>query len=138
MPKKGSENLIPGNKRSQEELRKNGQKGGKASGKARREKKALRETFQMLLAAEPNLTPEQRKKLTNLGIDPDDADNQTMMAIACFKQAMKGDVRAMNLVIELLDEKPSQKVEITNNSFVEALNNIAPDVCTEEVANGDS
>ena len=47
MPRDGTNNLIP--PRSKDEARTRGKNGGIASGKARREKKALRETMQELL-----------------------------------------------------------------------------------------
>ena len=39
------QNLIPGNRRSQSEARENGRKGGQASGRARREKKAVKQVI---------------------------------------------------------------------------------------------
>ena len=44
-----NENLIPANKRSKEEARENGRKGGIASGKSRREKSDLRKAVQGIL-----------------------------------------------------------------------------------------
>ncbi len=41
------QNLIPNSKRSPREVRENGRKGGIASGKARREKKTLREIMEV-------------------------------------------------------------------------------------------
>ena len=43
-----SSNLIPNHERSPEELREMGRKGGIASGKARRRKKQLKQTLQVL------------------------------------------------------------------------------------------
>lgn len=50
MPRKQDENLKPfTSEQSREEAEKNGKKGGIASGKARRQKKALRETMEEML-----------------------------------------------------------------------------------------
>lgn len=49
------QNLIPGNMRSQNELREQGRKGGQASGKARREKKAVKQIIlDVLYSDSPN------------------------------------------------------------------------------------
>ena len=45
-----ADNLIPQSKRTKEEQRAIAKKGGIASGKARREKKAMRETLVILLS----------------------------------------------------------------------------------------
>ena len=44
-----TENLVPNNKRSPNEVRENGKKGGIASGKARRKKADLRELAQTII-----------------------------------------------------------------------------------------
>ena len=50
MPKSdGYKNLIPANKRSKDEARKLGQKGGKKSGEVRRMRKTLKEQLLLLL-----------------------------------------------------------------------------------------
>ena len=48
MPKNGVDNLKP--PRTKDEARERGQNGGKASGEARRRKKALKEEFEILLS----------------------------------------------------------------------------------------
>ena len=48
--RKTDENLIPTNKRSKEEARELGRKGGVASGVARREKKTMAQTLELFLS----------------------------------------------------------------------------------------
>ena len=62
MPRKQNENLIPNTKRTPSELREITQKGGKASGEARRKKKALREEMEELLS----ITLKNEKLIQNL------------------------------------------------------------------------
>lgn len=50
MPRSGIKNLIPNEARTPEERRKNARKAGKASGKARREKKLLSQIFAELIS----------------------------------------------------------------------------------------
>ena len=62
MPKKKEDNLIP--VRSKNEARERGRIGGIASGKARREKKALRETLEDLLKRDL-----KDKELLDIGLE---------------------------------------------------------------------
>ena len=55
---------------SREEAAKNGRKGGIASGEARRKKKTLRETAEIMLACE--LPPDVKRKLKSNGLEAED------------------------------------------------------------------
>ena len=85
---KGHENLIP--PRSKDEARERGQKGGIASGKARRKKKTIRETLEMMLA----------------GKLPDGATRQDAIVVALMEKALSGDVRAFEAIRDSVGEKP--------------------------------
>ena len=120
-----------------EEARKNGKKGAEASAKARREKKSLREACQILLTSAPVLTEKNRKALLDLGFDPDNADNQLMLVVSCFKQALKGDIRAMNLIVEWAGEKPAERLELeaseeATSNFLQMLTESAKMVYRDE------
>lgn len=85
-------NLIPTTMRSKEEARENSRKGGIASGKARRKRKALREELEMLLAMN---------------------GNQEKISIALIRKAAEGDVPAYKLIAEMLNEyQAQQKIDI--------------------------
>lgn len=104
------ENLKPFTKnQSREEAKKNGSKGGKASVKARRERKAMREQMQMLLSL-PLKDDRAKAKFEELGINTDDMDNQMALIVSTYKQALKGNMNAMNVIREIIGEK-----EITVN-----------------------
>ena len=72
MPPNGTKNLIPGNRRTQEEARINGAKGGVKSGEVRRKKRDLAKTFNQLLDTKVN-SPAITKNLSALGIATKDA-----------------------------------------------------------------
>lgn len=99
---KGRENLIPFNQRTQEEQREIARQGGIASGQARREKKALREQIELLLSL-PLQDKKTRDKLSQLGIDSDNLDNQMAMVIAMWQKALKGDVKAFKALTDITD-----------------------------------
>jgi len=94
---KGHENLIPTNKRSKEEARELGRKGGIASGKARRERKTLKDELIMLL---------------------EDDDNNKKISVALLKRALDGDISAFTTIRDTIGEKPTDKIEADVNSEV--------------------
>lgn len=99
------QNLIPTNKRSKSEARKNGSKGGIASGKARRKKANLRKAFETILQAEV-ASPNVKKQLEELGFD---STNEMALAMVMMQKAMKGNVRAFEQISRLtaIDTKDS-------------------------------
>ena len=91
------QNLIPANKRSKSEARKNGSKGGIASGKARRKKANLKKAFETILQADV-ASPNVKKQLEDLGFD---TTNEMALAMVMMQNAMKGNVRAFEQISKL-------------------------------------
>lgn len=91
------QNLIPANKRSKSEARKNGSKGGVASGVARRKKANLKKAFETILQAEV-ASPNVKKQLEELGFD---STNEMALAMVMMQKAMKGNVRAFEQISKL-------------------------------------
>ena len=108
----GKDNLIP--VRSESEAREKGKNGGIASGKARREKKAMKDTLNDLLsmplksgkAADvetiKNLAALKGKNITV----------QEAIMLAQIQKAMKGDTRAAEYVRDTIGQKPDNKMNI--------------------------
>ena len=96
------ENLKPfTSEQSRTEAVKNGKKGGIASGEARRRKKLLRECLEELLEN-----------------DVKDKNGNTMtgaeaMAAKVFQQALKGDLKAFEIVRDTAGQKPVEKVVVS-------------------------
>jgi len=99
-----------------------------------KEKQTAREITKTLLLGEYQINDTERAMLDKLGYVGDNTA-MAMLIVAMYKQAMSGSVKAFEMLMGLLGENPAKKVEITNNGFVDALNDIAKDVCTEEVVN---
>jgi hypothetical protein len=91
------QNLIPANQRSKSEARKNGSKGGVASGIARRKKANLKKAFETILQAEV-ASPNVKKQLEELGFD---STNEMALAMVMMQKAMKGNVRAFEQISKL-------------------------------------
>lgn len=101
--------LIPLNKRTKEEQKRIASMGGKASGEARRERKALKEIMCLLLEKDVTDT-KQYNKVAAMGFDFDEIDNATLLVVALFKRACLGDVSAIKEVRSLIGEDNSADV----------------------------
>ena len=112
------ENLKPFNKRSVNEAREMGKKGGKASGRARRKKK----TMQELMKATLSLALKKDGKITDAEVESNlpglAGQNMSVMqalVLAQVKKGLEGDGNAFDRIMELVGEKVS-KQEITLNT----------------------
>lgn len=112
MAVKGQENLIPMSERSKDEVRELGQKGGIASGEARREKATMKKTLEMLLN-EKNNKGKTYRELTTLGL---------------IKGAVDGKAENYKTIVQLLgelqeqaNEPPSLNINIVDNSNLEKV-----------------
>lgn len=96
-------NLIPG---AHELTVEEQSKGGKASGEARRRKKALKTLMNDLLASEVFDT-DIYNKTTAMGIDPQDMSYGAAIVAAMVKEAADGNVKAFNAITDLIGEGSS-------------------------------
>lgn len=96
-------NLIPMDQRSQSEARELGQKGGIASGVARRRKRSLKEAADIYLSL-PVSDQRTWNKIARRGVDPEDIDNQMAMIIGLTMAATAGDAKAAKVIVDLLGE----------------------------------
>ena len=100
-------------KKSPEERRELGRKGGIASGKAKREKKALKERLEIILEM-----PLKKGKETDIeairsfaALKGKNITVQDAMLIAQVQKALKGDTTAAAFVRDTAGQNPAQKVE---------------------------
>lgn len=98
----GSDNLRP--PQSPEEAREMGRKGGIASGRARRRKKAMRVALNAMLGAPA--TSGMVDLLVELGLDPEDADIQAGLLAAMLKKAASGHVGAFEQLVRISGNDP--------------------------------
>lgn len=126
-------NLIPfTSEQSREEAKKNGRKGGIASGEARRKRKAFKEQIDYFLSLPfPNMTDNNGNKIKdafkNFGIEEEEIDNQMAMILSMWKNVIKkGDVSAFTALRDTVGEKPSDKIEGSLTlSYEEALKQVS-------------
>ena len=97
------ENLIPFNERTESEQRQIAQKGGIASGAARRRKRSMREAADYYLAL-PETDRRSVNALLRDAVDPEDIDNQMVVIKGITARAKKGDPQAANVLLKMLGE----------------------------------
>lgn len=115
------QNLRPSEyKLSQEEAK----KGGINSGKARRQKKLLRECLEILL--EKEMTDKKGETMTGA----------EALSAKLFKEAMKGNVKAFEVLRDTAGQKPVEKVQMNADVNIaesaERLNNMFEQIKNEQ------
>ena len=102
---------------SKDEARKRGRNGGIASGKARREKKMMRETLDILLSM-----PMKNGKFADVesirsfaALKGKNISVQDAILIAQVQKAMKGDTKAAEYVRDTVGQKPVDSVDMNMN-----------------------
>lgn len=90
---------------TKETAKEKGASGGKASGKARRDKKLLKDCLEILLAQK--IETKDGKKITGA----------EATAAALFKKALNGDTKAFELLRDTAGQKPVDKVEQINTNI---------------------
>ena len=101
------QNLVRNEDRTPSQRRENARKAGKASGKARQERKTFREGL-LLLLNEP---------LKDKAGNPTTNTTQDAIIAALVKRAANGDTRAFEMIRDTIGEKPVQDVKVSTGDF---------------------
>lgn len=112
----GEENLVSLADRTTEEQREIASMGGKASAKARRERKAMRESLEIILGMALNEDKEEcdiEEIKSYAGLSGKNITVEQAMIIAQVKKALKGDTQAFTTLRDTSGQAPNQKVDIT-------------------------
>lgn len=113
-----------------EQARENGRKGGIASGKKRKEAKALKDCF-ALLCSLPVKDPKLKARMNQLGIKNNEQTNAMLMAIGIWQKACKGDAQAFDRVEAKLNETAQETAQQEESKeIVNALMGRTSDVPT--------
>lgn len=120
------ENLVSLGDRTTSEQREIQSKGGKASGVARRRKKAMRQAASMLLGMEVpdsgSLSETLKNRLAAFGYSGDDTTFQDVLLASVLLEALKGDVRAAEFMRDTAGESPAldlkkQELQLRKNEL---------------------
>lgn len=109
---KGHENLIPASRRSREEASENGRKGGKASGEARRRKKALRAILKAAVPMQLKDLPDDMRAAIMVAARLSDDSLTIGEALICalICASCGGDARMMKLLLDTLGESADIRI----------------------------
>lgn len=125
-----ADNLIPQSERAKDEQREIAKMGGIASGKARREKKAMKDTLAALLSMPLRSGKESDiESIKNLAaVKGKNITVQEAIMLAQIQKAMKGDTRAAEFIRDSSGNKLKDSVEVSG-----AVNNPFAGFTTEEL-----
>ena len=104
----GYKNLVPNEERTPDELRSITQKGGIASGVARRRKRSMKEAADYYLSL-PETDRRRVNALLRDEVDPEDVDNQMSVVMGMAEAAKRGDARAAGVLLKMLGEEAPQE-----------------------------
>lgn len=107
------ENLKKGEStqfRSGEEAARNGQKGGIASGEARRRKRSLKDAADLFMSL-PVTDARVRNKIQRAGVPIEDIDYQMAVVAGLYGKAKNGDAKAAKLLFDMLGDSAEENIE---------------------------
>lgn len=115
---KGQGNLVSIGSRTTEEQRRIVSAGGKASGEARRRKKAIREICAELLGMDAPAGAAELGALQNIAQELAQQRGQRLdmyeaLTLAQIAQALKGDTKAATFVRDSAGDKPTDNVQVS-------------------------
>ena len=104
------ENLVPTTALTEEERRAMASRAGKASGKARRQKRTLRELAE-IIGSMPTKNPKTIAIMEKAGFKPEEMTNDMATMLAMQLKSQAGDVSAAKLLAEMRGQY-STRVEV--------------------------
>lgn len=103
------QNLKPYHKLTEKEQRELVVKGGKASGKVRKEKAELKKLFMQFANMRP--TEKESKKLVAMGFNDENLTNMTAYVVSLFENGAKGNSKALEIGVDLLLNNNKKELE---------------------------
>ena len=126
----GEDNLIPQSVRTKAEQRAIAKQGGIASGKARREKKMMKQTLETLLSLplDDGKVDELEQIQSIAALKGKNITVQDAIMFAQIKRALKGDTKAAEFVRDASGNKLAEAVNVNGS-----INNPFAGLTTEEL-----
>lgn len=113
------QNLIKNEDLTPEQRRANASKAGKASAKKRRQNKTFKEIINRFLDGKLE-QEELKQQMLNFGFADEEISNKSAVVFSLWKEAIKGNTKATEILRDTIGEKPVEKQEIKgeiNNPF---------------------
>lgn len=113
------QNLIKNEDLTPSQRRKNASKAGKASAKKRQQNKTFKEIINKFLNGQVS-DESLKQQMIEYGFADKEISNKSCAVFALWKEAIKGNTKAFELLRDTIGEKPQEKVNISgevNNPF---------------------
>lgn len=98
----------------------NTSKAGKASARARKKKKDMKEMLTLLLELDVK-SEKVKEELKKTGIKEKEMTNQMALMVSVLNKAMRGDMKAVTFVRDTIGEKPIERAEVETKSTEASL-----------------
>lgn len=109
------DDLIPFSERSEQEAKELGRIGGIKSGETRRAKRLAREVAANLLNLDAPFSKAARKELADKwGVPEGEIDVMFVSLTSIATKAMKGDMKAFEVIRDTAGEKPTDKIDMSH------------------------
>lgn len=107
------QNLKPFNSLTEKEQREITSKGGKASAKKRQQNKTFKEIINKFLDGQ--VTDDRLKQqMVEFGFADNEVSNKSCAVFALWKEAIKGNTKAFELLRDTIGEKPVEQIQNIN------------------------
>lgn len=106
-------NLKPFNTLTKEEQREITSKGGKASAKKRKQNKTFKEIINKFLDGQVS-DERLKQQMIEFGFADKDVSNKSCTVFALWKEAIKGNTKAFELMRDTIGEKPIEQIQNIN------------------------
>ena len=101
---------------NEKQAREMGKKGGVASAKVRKEKKAWKDLANIMLQTEASQA--NKEVLSKFGIEPSEANLSAVLVLKRLQQALAGDEKAWQDIRDLTGNKQAEVISIQNGSSI--------------------
>ena len=96
-----------------EEARERGRKGGKASAKKRQQNKTFKEIINNFLDGQVS-DERLKQQMIEFGFADKEVSNKSCVVFALWKEAIKGNTKAFELMRDTIGEKPIEQIQNIN------------------------
>nr|DAI24498.1 MAG TPA: hypothetical protein [Caudoviricetes sp.] len=107
------QNLIKNEDLTPEQRRKNASKAGKASAKKRRQNKTFKEIITRFLDGQVS-DERLKQQMIEFGFADKEVSNKSCAVFALWREAIKGNTKAFELLRDTIGEKPIEQIQNIN------------------------
>lgn len=107
------QNLIKNEDLTPSQRRKNASKAGKASAKKRQQNKTFKEIISKFLDGQVS-DERLKQQMIDFGFADKEVSNKSCAVFALWKEAIKGNTKAFELIRDTIGEKPIEQIQNIN------------------------